>query len=269
GGLVGQAAQVAHLGAFGDYLASSFTLYDLLLKIERSINTLNSGERVKLLWQPQGVWLQSDLYGVNAKTNPQGHFYSVMLHLNVLRMALGPSWTPPTIHLATAPCQALLSLKELAGVQIQFCQRYNAIQIANASLSLPLRSIHNGQPLQTPNHYKNLYQSAPAPTFLGSLHQLIGALVSQGHPEIEIAAAAAGISVRSLQRRLAAAGLGYSQLVEQVRLDLAMNWLQDPTLKLTDIAAELGYTHPSNFTRAFKRWTGLSPQQYRQHRILR
>jgi AraC-like DNA-binding protein len=63
---------------------------------------------------------------------------------------------------------------------------------------------------------------------------------------------------------LTEADLSYSHLVEQVRFNLAISWLQDPSLKIADIAAELGYNDPANFTRAFKRWTGVSPLRFRQ-----
>jgi AraC-like DNA-binding protein len=63
---------------------------------------------------------------------------------------------------------------------------------------------------------------------------------------------------------LTKADLSYSHLVEQVRFNLAISWLQDPSLKIADIAAELGYNDPANFTRAFKRWTGVSPLRFRQ-----
>jgi AraC-like DNA-binding protein len=81
--------------------------------------------------------------------------------------------------------------------------------------------------------------------------------------ELDGVAAALAMSSRSLQRRLQAEGLSFSQLVEQVRRELAERHLADATLDLTDIAFLLGYSEQSAFQRAFKRWTGVAPAQWR------
>ncbi len=84
--------------------------------------------------------------------------------------------------------------------------------------------------------------------------------------ELDGVAAALALSSRSLQRRLQAEGLRFSQLVEQVRRELAERHLADAMLDLTDIAFLLGYSEQSAFQRAFKRWTGVTPAQWRAAR---
>lgn len=76
-----------------------------------------------------------------------------------------------------------------------------------------------------------------------------------------------GMSVRTLQRQLHEADLTYSHLIEQVRFDRSVRLLSDPTIKLADVAAELGYTNAANFTRAFRRWAGVSPGDFRNSKI--
>jgi AraC-like DNA-binding protein len=71
------------------------------------------------------------------------------------------------------------------------------------------------------------------------------------------------MSRRSLQRRLAEAEATYQSLVDETRRDLALRYLEDPQKSATDIAFLLGYSQQSAFTRAFRRWTGTSPSEYR------
>jgi AraC-like DNA-binding protein len=71
------------------------------------------------------------------------------------------------------------------------------------------------------------------------------------------------MSRRSLQRRLAEADKTYQSLVDDTRRDLALRHIQDPAKSATDITFLLGYSQQSAFTRAFRRWTGKSPSQYR------
>jgi AraC-like DNA-binding protein len=71
------------------------------------------------------------------------------------------------------------------------------------------------------------------------------------------------MSPRTLQRKLAEANTTYLQLVDDTRKDLALRYIEDPRRSVTDITFSLGFSQPSAFTRAFKRWTGLSPSDYR------
>ncbi len=90
----------------------------------------------------------------------------------------------------------------------------------------------------------------------------IAASLASGMPTIPGAAMAAGLSVRSLQRRLAEAGLTYSQLREEVHRDTALRLIADRGFSLSEISAALGYSDPAHFTRAFVRWTGQTPRAY-------
>ncbi|MNR61324.1 HTH-type transcriptional regulator VirS [compost metagenome] len=72
------------------------------------------------------------------------------------------------------------------------------------------------------------------------------------------------MSVRTLQRRLTEHSLDFSQLVEGIRRSLAEDYVARSDYSLTEIALLLGYSEASSFSRAFRRWTHSTPQQYRQ-----
>jgi AraC-like DNA-binding protein len=71
------------------------------------------------------------------------------------------------------------------------------------------------------------------------------------------------MSIRTFQRRLEDSNLSYSDLIDQIRFERATELLEDRTMKFIDIAFDLGYAEPANFTKAFKRWTGVSPPEFR------
>lgn len=73
-----------------------------------------------------------------------------------------------------------------------------------------------------------------------------------------------GLSARTFTRRLAAKGLRFSDVVDSVRRDLARHYLGDPRLSIQQIAFLLGYSEPSAFAHAFRRWTGTSPRLARR-----
>lgn len=72
------------------------------------------------------------------------------------------------------------------------------------------------------------------------------------------------MSRRTLQRKLAEAEITYQRLVDETRRDLALRYIEDPRKSIVDITFLLGFSQQSAFTRAFKRWTGVSPTLYRQ-----
>jgi AraC-like DNA-binding protein len=95
------------------------------------------------------------------------------------------------------------------------------------------------------------------------MRQVIASLLPSGAPSLVAAAEAAGLSVRTLQRRLADHGRTYSQLLEEARHQAALQLLGDKSVKIVDVALELGYSDPANFARAFRRWTGSNPRAAR------
>jgi AraC-like DNA-binding protein len=74
------------------------------------------------------------------------------------------------------------------------------------------------------------------------------------------------MSLRSLQRRLQAEGTSYKNLLDGMRRELAAQYMENSTLTINEITYLLGFSEPSNFSRAFKRWNGVPPSQYRLDR---
>lgn len=85
-------------------------------------------------------------------------------------------------------------------------------------------------------------------------------------PKIEAIASKLSISTRHLQRELKSEGTSFQKLLDKTRQDLALRHLENLTFSIHDIAFLLGFSEPSAFNRAFKRWTGKTPQGYRSTR---
>lgn len=85
----------------------------------------------------------------------------------------------------------------------------------------------------------------------------------QGTPELAQIAEQLAMSPRTLQRRLSDAGLSFNQLLEHTRKHLVLQYLADPRLELSEIAYLVGFSEAGSLARAFRRWMGLSPHEYR------
>ena len=83
-------------------------------------------------------------------------------------------------------------------------------------------------------------------------------------PSLTEAAAALGLSRRTLVRRLEDEGLSYQYLLDEARNELACWYLRHTELALKDISEKVGFSEQANFSRGFQRWQGLSPREYRR-----
>lgn len=96
------------------------------------------------------------------------------------------------------------------------------------------------------------------------LKNLVNDLMRYGDATLPSAASRLGTSPRSLQRHLVASGICYSEIVDEVRYEIARSLLASTNLDVAGIGATLGYRDPSSFSRAFMRWSGTSPSSFRE-----
>ena len=96
-----------------------------------------------------------------------------------------------------------------------------------------------------------------------AVRRAIAACLPQGNPGIDSVARAVGVNARTLQRRLARQHLTYRQLVDDVRLEKARKLLEkDAGTVIGEVSRAVGYSDPAHFTRAFLRWTGMTPREF-------
>jgi AraC-like DNA-binding protein len=104
-------------------------------------------------------------------------------------------------------------------------------------------------------------------SFADRVRQVLWTRLSAGRPSLEQMSAKLGLSVRTVQRRLHQEGTSFADLLEEFRREMASHLLRDPSLAAYEIAFLLGYSDPSTFFRAFRRWYGVSPQEFRRRSI--
>jgi AraC-like DNA-binding protein len=101
------------------------------------------------------------------------------------------------------------------------------------------------------------------------LRRILLSRLPQGDSNIESVARSMGTSVRSLQRRLTYRGSSYQDVLDSIRREAAGQYLSDRALSISEVGYLLGYSEPAAFHRAFKRWHGSTPQEFRlAHRPL-
>ncbi|MBL4909342.1 MAG: AraC family transcriptional regulator ligand-binding domain-containing protein [Alteromonadaceae bacterium] len=146
---------------------------------------------------------------------------------------------------------------------VKFNHEFNGIKVKQSILTVPLNKydpvMHDLCVAQADKVLNNLVSQLP----IDIVSQFIQNQLPQGIPEIEYAAQALQMSVRTLQRKLNEHQLTFSGLVDSIRKDLAVSYLTQTNTKILYITQMLGFSEQSAFQRAFKRWTQQTPKQYR------
>jgi AraC-like DNA-binding protein len=174
-----------------------------------------------------------------------------------VRLVAGPDWRPPWIFVQTEDRRGVDAHERLLSPNLHFGNRITTFEIPSYLLPrrLPDRAVSFNSGSYDPLDHD----------IVNALRHVIANMPTDDARGIAHVAGAVGMRPRTLQRRLSEANTTFSALVEEVRMTAAMAMLEDNTVRLCDIASQLGYTDQANFTRAFRRWTGVSPRTYRRH----
>jgi AraC-like DNA-binding protein len=254
------------LGDYGRYIKTAPTLREAIRRAGRYISWHTLGARLSLTVEGTTCVWRYDLPAAVRHDRQHGYPFALVVMRDIVRLAAGPHWLPKELRLEQ-PMSAGGSrpLAEAFGQRIRWGAGENALVFAHALLALPLswaREDHGAPTSGAAAHA--LESSTPSADFVGSLRQLIRSFLPAGYPSAALLAHASHVPLRSFQRALALAGLSFSDLVEQVRFQMAVEMMRDSRARLIDIGLELGYSDAANFTRAFRRWTGQTPRRYRR-----
>jgi len=258
--LVGRATSLQMMDEFGKRLLASKSIKDYLKHGCRLISAISSGDHYWLAEERNEVRFCQSISGLNEPDTIQDHLYISLVTINTIRQASYKSWCPTEIIIpGVGPDTTAKLAVVLPGTKIIREGSYASFPIPGNLLALPMQTKGDGVTDTVP------YSAALAlPTdFVASIAQLVETLIIAGNPDIHTTANAASLSYRMLQRRLVDSGTNYSALLAKTRIDMAMRWIQDGNRSLAEIASVLGYTDQANFSRAFRRVTGLSPRAYR------
>ncbi|MFA5677614.1 MAG: AraC family transcriptional regulator [Pseudomonas sp.] len=148
---------------------------------------------------------------------------------------------------------------------LRFSQASTRIIFAAEALDLPIR--RSKQELRTflalaPSNILVRYRDANS--LASQIKSGLRAQPASDWPTSEALAQSLCMSPSTLRRRLAAEGIQYQAIKDNLREEQATRWLADPSLSYTDIAEQLGFADASAFYKAFRKWTGTNPGHYRQ-----
>jgi AraC-like DNA-binding protein len=194
----------------------------------------------------------------------QSEWIGVMGVVTIVQLFGGPHWQPSRISLGTRSPVPERAREIFGGTRFLTGQPEVYIAFPRSTVSLSRRQQTGDSRFVAPGALPSTFAGKEAESdFAGRLMQCLGPHLLDGYPRLTLAAEIAGTSTRTLQRRLAADGLSYSELIDRARFDIASRMLVETDARSIEIAQATAYSDPSHFARAFRRIAGLSPDEYR------
>lgn len=258
---------IESLGLYGRLVMQAFTMHEFVQRSIRWVSAYNSGIRV---WtEPHGPLVK---YCQRYDKSLTSTLTREVIHLGLANalshagLATRSPFIPRRIELPTAPIDLTRHFPQLKALPLEFNRSLTAIWFDRRLLSQPLRASDESITKRriTDTEQKRFIDGTPSSSLLGQLEQIIESSLGWSAIGLQTTASIVGTSPRTLQRRLAVQGIDYSRLLQSVRFRTAQRMLRDPEMPLAELARRLSYADLANFIRAFKRWTGIGPGEFRR-----
>jgi AraC-like DNA-binding protein len=256
GAIAGGIMPTADYGSFGASVTRQPTLLEAVQAFCAGASAEYSKADFYLERHPGGLlFCRGPIEGDEVEMR-QVELYVVAMMLRLIRDVVGREWWPRRIDLQTFDAGDLERHFDWPATRLRTDARRTAIALDDLALS---RSATTATATST--------QGIGVDRAVPELTEVILDLIDRdGGANVSLSSIARkiGISARSLQSLLRQHGTSYSSMIENSRLKVATRRLADPAVPLAEIALDTGYASQTQFTRAFKRWTGLTPGAYRR-----
>ncbi|GAA3561704.1 AraC family transcriptional regulator [Marinobacter xestospongiae] len=264
---IGAGVEPAHVGVLGYLVLASETLGDALRAYQR-YETLFYGERLADVAMLDGEveirWPRPE-----QPLGRQGDGVGIAALVTFLRRQIDQPPPLSRVSFRGSVAQATdQAYQAFFGCPVQWQDSHVRVRfpLSYLTMAMPGRDPALRQLLD--RQAQALLRALPASTALErQLQQVLLRLLAEGDPTLARAARVLHMSPRTLQRRLRGHGLSWQQWLDRSREQLARQYLADPVLSLAEVALLLGFSEQSAFTRAFRRWTGTLPGQYRRQHV--
>ena len=261
---VGSSVGVSEMGLVGYAMYHSRDLRSALHRLAHYMRILSeavvfkieeSDEQAMLIWQvhPSMVALRHPVeLGVN-------------LILTMARDITGVDIAPININLPSSRPESMTPYRTRFRCPVSFSHPITSITFSREQMDLPAAATDP----TLAGYLDELAAKTLAPLvernkdLVTDVRYTLWSILANGRPDLGGVAREMGISERTLQRHLAEEGSSFSKVLDDLRRDLADEFLIDRNLAVSEVAFLLGYSEPSAFQRAFRRWRGVSPRRFR------
>lgn len=259
--------KIADLGKFGRALFQAPTLYRLLMQFRDLVNTQTTMATIQVEQRKCGdVSFCHGFDHIPESGVWNTDVYILQWTIKLVRL-VDPAWSPTEVwSMSPEALASRQAIEQLGAESVTFGRRCTGFLIPSSMLAMPLTRDVAADAEQVDAN--RLREAALPDSYSVALQQVITTYASDRWLSTTEAGEVLGVSVRTIQRRLAKDRTTYRNVLERTRAAMAGELLETTDATIKELAAQLGYVDQGNFTRAFRRWAGVSPRDYRHQRTL-
>lgn len=241
-------------------MTQAFTQMNRYGRLVIEVEGVSSGPRFKIVRRDGETWVEDTR--ANPNDFPELTESTLARFVTDFSRTFGDAPFVKLAHVTHAEPAHSAAYRDILNAPVVFSSGWNAMQIDTSWLTITLT---------TPNRYvfgifsdhaaallKQLEQSKST---RGAVESLLIPILHTGDITMQQVATQMGVSRSTLHRRLKAEGVRYETLFDELRHTMALHYLSGKKLSVSQTAYLVGFSEPSAFSRAFKRWTGASPRQ--------
>ncbi|WP_413183565.1 AraC family transcriptional regulator ligand-binding domain-containing protein [Paraburkholderia sacchari] len=189
--------------------------------------------------------------------------WCIAINIKIFQILAGPDARPRAVFLTNRPLLPKKAYASAFGCPVRFSQAEFGVDYSASDCSRTLAG-HSPQLKSVVTDYLERIAETSGLDLENQLEWLISQLLPTGRCSLEMIASHYYVSARTMQRRLEDKGLVFETVMDGIRRERAVSYLEDSTLRLSQIATLLGYGAQSSFSHAFQRWYGMSPTSWRR-----
>ncbi len=252
--------------AMGYSLLASPTLKEAFERLIRYFRIVSDAAELEFL--PEGTDYKFVIQMLPGKTQPSNEALDAMMSvlIRLCRALYGKHFRAIKIRLRRPAPKDTTVFDKVFKADIEYATEENALYLDKQSLIEPLPSAnaelarHNDEILaRYVAHFDKI-------NIANRVHATLVEQLPHGEPSQEKIADSLHMSLRNLQRKLSSEGTSYKEILNKTRYEVALSYMSDNRYSISEITYLLGFSDTSSFTRAFKRWTGKAPSEFRNSR---
>jgi AraC-like DNA-binding protein len=264
GATMGSQARTQSLTTYGQWVTGAPTLGQAIHRGNRELNRLMQTDTVlDLRPEKKHVLWAMRFFTPGHGGRFQNELLALGYLLDTLRFYLGRGWVPTVLHvIGDAPGQAP-ALATIYGAPVRLGQDVCGVVFPPDLLKTPRPRLEPTDP-DAPHPLSQPRPALPRSSWdVSAIQSALEMEVLAGYPAIDRVADRLGLTRRTLQRRLERTGATFSTLADILMRRRAERLLGEDRMDIGMVSDAMGYSDPAHFTRAFRRWTGQSPSQFR------
>ncbi|MVW86141.1 AraC family transcriptional regulator [Pseudomonas sp. PB101] len=261
-----ESRQLSDFGVVSLLLSHQRTLRDALQVVVHYRHLMNDSLAIFIEEAGKMVIIREEVVTETPMPSRQATELAIGVMFRLCSALLGSHWHPYSVNFMHQAPDNLHLHRRLFGCTLEFGSEFNGIVCSDASLDI---TNPNADPAMAryAQSYLDSLQGHQGTSMLFEVRKAIYLLLPMGRATIEQIAQSQGMNVRTLQRRLKDDGCAFNDVINDVRRDLVLRYLDNPNYPLSRIADMLGYSMASSFTRWFISQFGMPPATWRAQKV--